>query len=265
MSQLVVSELSIYPLKSAAPVSLTSMTLDVMGPQWDRRWMVVDKNNRFLSQRRYPLMSQINCSLTDSGLVLSSTGMENLTVDCSKLKNEVSVNVWSDTVTVLDCGDEAAQWLSRLIAPDSRLVYMPDNCKRQVDTAYAALGTTVSFADGFPLLLISEASLNFLNDKLPQKISMQRFRPNIVVAGCEPFAEDSWSEIQIAGLNFSLVKPCSRCVIPSIDPATGRKQSSVLSGLRELRLRDGEVYFGQNVIHHGVGELALNDSIKIIE
>jgi uncharacterized protein len=142
---------------------------------------------------------------------------------------------------------------------------MPDDSVRPVDPDYAGPGHRVGFADGFPFLLISEASLDELNGRLTQPVPMARFRPNLVVAGCEAFAEDGWRRIRIGGLAFDLVKPCSRCIIPTIDIATGQRDAEPLRTLMGYRKRDNRILFGQNLVHDGVGLLRRGMPVQVLE
>lgn len=264
MSIIEISSLYVYPLKSTAAVASEQLTLGRMGPQWDRRWMVVDGKGQFLTQRRYPLMCLISSRVTAEGIALQVAAGSELVVDCRALVDTTTVTVWGDEVQALDCGQVAADWLTTVLKTPCRLVYMPDDCYRQVDPSYAIDQETVSFADGFPLLLISEASLAALNQRLSSPVAMQRFRPNIVVRGCEAFAEDRWRHIEIAGLRFTVAKPCSRCTIPAIDPATGSRHSEVLRELASFRRGDdNQVYFGQNLLHHDEGDIAVGDRVQL--
>jgi uncharacterized protein YcbX len=146
-----------------------------------------------------------------------------------------------------------------------RLVYMPDSCQRLVDGHFARDGETVSFADGFPLLLISQASLDDLNRKLDNPVPMNRFRPNLVVNGCDPFAEDGWRRIRIGDVEFDVAKPCSRCVIPSIDQATAQRDGQINRVLAGFRRFNGQVLFGQNLLYQRAGTLTLGDSVEVLD
>ncbi len=258
-----VSSLSIYPVKSMAGIALSEMSVTAMGPQWDRRWMVVDPEGKFLTQRQLPEMCLIQCGLLDGRLRLSRTGLESLSLD-AVMGPQVLVTVWNDQVMAQDCGDEPAQWLSEVLGRPCRLVFMTEETRRLVDPDFAREQEVVGFADGFPFLIISEASLQNFNQHLAVPIEMKRFRPNIVVSGCEPFAEDDWKILRIGEMEFSVVKPCSRCVIPSIDPATGFKQVDVSKALAANRRRDGAVYFGQNLLHRGLGKISVGDAVEVL-
>ena len=259
-----ISELYIHPLKSAASISLEEVLLDEFGLQHDRRWMLVDDKGNFLSQRQLPEMCLIGAEVMETSLKLTAPGMPD--VDAFTDESSISeVTVWGDKCNAHDCGEDAAEWLSYFLNTACRLVYFPDDEKRQVDLEYAQQGDRTGFSDGFPLLLISQASLGDLNGRLGSPVSMTRFRPNIVVSGAEAFAEDSWKEIKVGGVTMRVVKPCSRCSIPSVDPLTGKRSAEPVKTLREYRLRDSKVYFGQNVIADGTGMLELGMPVEIIK
>ena len=251
-----------YPLKSAAGEALRETMLDALGVQGDRRWMVVDaESGRFLTQRLLAQMTQLQARwLGSTHLQLSAPGMADLQVavpdDSALLRG---VTIWRDSLQVPDAGDQAAHWLSQLLGRACRLV--------QVDTAYAEAGDKVAFADGFPLLLIGQASLDDLSARVGRPLPMLRFRPNLVVSGSEPYAEDSWKRIRIGELEFRVVKGCSRCIMTTLDPQTGERSADrePLATLKTYREREGEVYFGQNLIACGEGQLRLDMPVQVLE
>jgi uncharacterized protein YcbX len=261
-----VSGLTIYPVKSCAGIDGRSMRLDRFGLVGDRRWLLVDENNRFMSQRELSSMALIGAAVDDDGLRLDFQQQSLRVAQPSADARLRQVTVWSDTLRALDAGEEAADWLSEKLGQPCRLVYMGDDCQRYVDGVYAREGETVSFADGFPLLLISQASLDDLNARLSSPVPMNRFRPNLVVSGCEAFAEDSWRRIRVGEIEFDVAKPCSRCVMPSIDQASGRKDSEILRVLAGYRRgEDRQTYFGQNLLYRGSGEIALGAIVEVLE
>jgi uncharacterized protein YcbX len=261
-----VSELNIYPVKSLAGLGLQSVSLDRFGFTGDRRWMVVNEKRRFLSQREIEAMALISVELTQEGIRLAARVGAVSVPQPSPAARSVRVQVWEDSVNALDAGDEAARWLSEVLAADCRLVYMGEDAQRYVDGVYAREGETVSFADGFPVLLISQASLDDLNSRLSQPVPMNRFRPNLVVQGCEAYAEDNWRSIQIGAMILDVAKPCSRCVMPSIDQATAQKDGEILRVLAGYRRgADRQTYFGQNLLYTGSGELRLGDAVQVLK
>ena len=265
MSQLVVSDLYIHPVKSLAAVALASSTLDGFGLHHDRRWMLVDDNGIFVTQRFFPSMCLITALTENKRLILKARGMPDIVVSESDYGDTTTVTVWHDQCQAVDCGQDVASWLSAFLKKNCRLVYFPDKEIRQVDLAYADKGDKTGFSDGFPLLLISQSSLHDLNSRLSAAVEMQRFRPNIVVSGCEAYAEDEWKRIAIGDITYRIVKPCSRCSIPSINPLTAARETEPLKTLRTYRMRDNKVYFGQNVIADNIGQINTGMAVEVLE
>jgi len=263
MANIIISELNIYPVKSLAQISLQRSLLDRFGLHMDRRWMLIDEHGKMLTQRQLPRMCLIQTQLNKQQLSLSASDMDTLHV-APAMQTLYKVQIWNDHCDALDCGDEAAEWLSFFLNKECRLVYFPEQEVRQVDPNYAQAGDNTAFSDGFPLLLISQASLDDLNQRLETPVSMARFRPNIVISGCEAFAEDDWKTININHINFRIVKPCSRCVIPSIDIKTAQKQPIITQTLSQYRMHDQKIFFGQNVIAEGTGELKVGMEITLL-
>lgn len=258
-----------YPLKSAAGEALHETTLDALGVQGDRRWMVVDaETGRFLTQRLLAQMTQLQARWLDSThLQLSAPGMADLPVAVPDTEAPLrGVTIWRDSLQVPDAGDQAAQWLSQFLGRACRLVQVSEPRARQVDTAYAEVGDKVAFADGFPLLLIGQASLDDLSARVGRPLPMLRFRPNLVVSGSEPYAEDSWKRIRIGELEFRVVKGCSRCIMTTLDPSSGERSADrePLTTLKTYREREGEVYFGQNLIACGEGSLTVGMPVEVL-
>lgn len=270
MSKLFVSKLNIYPIKSAAGLSLKAMQLNPMGPECDRRWMIVDSNNVFITQRKFSKMCLLNVNLTSQGLELSSEGYSPCSVTIPEDRHLIESSVWGSDAHGLDCGDHVAQWLSDFLGKSCRLIYMPDDYQRAVDTNYVKDNEKVAFADGFPLLVTSQSSLDDFNSKLSMsnpglEIGMNRFRPNIVISGNDAYAEDEWQIIRIGDIEVSLVKPCSRCIMPSINPASGQKEIAVNQTLQKYRKRGRDTFFGQNAVYSTLGEISLGDEVTIIK
>ena len=259
-----------YPLKSARGESLTHSPLEALGLCGDRRWMLVEpESGRFLTQRLLPQMSQLSALYNaDGGLNLSAPGFGSLKVALPQPDQDLrGVTVWRDSLRVPDAGDAAAEWLSTFIGRPCRLVQVPEARARQVDTVYAQPGDKVAFSDGFPLLLIGQASLDNLSARVGRPLEMLRFRPNLVIEGSAPYAEDGWKRIRIGELEFEVAKGCSRCILTTIDPQTGERSADrePLSTLKTYRERDGDVYFGQNLLPRGVGELRVGMSVEVLE
>ncbi|MGF1526240.1 MAG: MOSC domain-containing protein [Candidatus Competibacterales bacterium] len=258
----------IYPIKSCRGIALTEAALTGYGLALDRQWMVVDDRGRFLTQRRFPAMARIVPALAAEGLTVTAPGMAPLTVASSAPYGEqpVAVRVWGFEGIAADAGAEAAAWLSHYLGLACRLVALGSQFQRPVEEPYNTGADHIAFADGFPLLLIGEGSLADLNARLEMPVPMDRFRPNLVVAGSEAFAEDGWRRIAINGVEFTVAKPCSRCAIPSVDQATGERGAEPGRTLASYRQgEDGEVYFGQNLIHHtSAGLLRVGDGVTVL-
>ncbi len=286
-----VDRLFYYPVKSLSAVECTELTVDAWGPKYDRRLMLVDENNHLFSQRQCPEMSQIHLTDNHEQLVLSFNGREVYFPwpDFNETLNTIKVHIWDDICEAQVIDHPIVNWinerLERGLNDQLKLVYMAEHTHRQVDLEFSEEGVRTGFSDGFPFLLINQASVTFLHEKLHEKLnknlqecsaeigtenkeidlSVKRFRPNIVVSGCEPFAEKKWKKIRINGIEFDLVKPCSRCVIPSIDLKTGLKQKEVMQVLLEYCKEGKQVIMGENMLHSGMGVLQVGQQVRIIE
>jgi uncharacterized protein len=259
-----ISELYVYPVKGAAGIPLRQATLDDFGIRHDRRWMIVDAAGRFITQRNQPRLALLQPELEPDRLVLSSPMCGRVELPLEAHGPARRVQVWDDVTDAVDAGDVAAGFVSRHLDAAVRLLFMPDNTLRQVSLDYARPGDRVSFADGFPLLLIGQASLDELNRRLPDPVAMVRFRPNIVVAGATPHAEDGWRRLRVGDVDLDVVKPCARCAVPNVDPETavaGREPTRTLAGYRRW---DGKIWFGQNVLHRSAGVLRVGDPVEVL-
>lgn len=264
MTDIKISELNIYPVKSLRQITLAESLVESFGLQHDRRWMVVDESGEMITQRQKTRMCLVQPSLFDSGIILSAEGMEDISIDNPVGGNKLAVTVWNDQCQANDAGDEAAEWLSEFLSEGCRLVHFPDNEFRQVDLEYAKEGDRTAFSDGFPLLLTSQASLDDLNRRLAEPVPMKRFRPNLVVKGCDAFIEDNWKKFRIGNITFRVVKPCSRCIIPNIDIDTAKKNNEPARTLATFRRTGNNILFGQNVIAENEGKLAVGMPVEII-
>ncbi len=245
-----VSGLYIYPLKSARGVSLSAVELDWIGPRADRRWMLIGPDARFLSQREHPRIALFSVTLHDCGLLVEAPGATPLELWAPRRTGRrIRATIWDDICDVETVDVAADRWFSDILGTTCRVVHLPDDFERVIDRAYAPDERRVGLADGFPLLLIGQASLAALNDKLAHPVTMDRFRPNVVIAGAAPHAEDCWRDISIGELAFTVVKPCGRCSTVLVDQATGIRGKEPLATLATYRKSDGQVWFGQNAIH----------------
>jgi uncharacterized protein YcbX len=260
------SQIHIYPVKSLAGIQVQSWPVDDNGLKYDRKWMLIDADNQFLSQRRLPKMALIKTRMEDDKLILSAPGLADVSLPLSSNQGEtLPVQIWDDLCQAKTVSADIDRWLSGFLQSDCRLVYHPDDNVRQVDQRFAAASDQTAFSDGFPFLIVAESSLQALNTAMQLELSMQRFRPNLVVADCASFAEDSWRRIAINGISFRLPKPCSRCSVPAIDPETGVAGKEPLTTLNRLRKADNKVYFGQNALHDQSGRLSIGDQIELLE
>lgn len=258
MSNITVSQLTVYPVKSLRGIDVPRIELTSTGPKFDRQWMVVDPTGKFRTQRQLANMCLIDTRLEDEQLVLSRLGHPDVLVPRGGGK-PLSANVWRDTVAAQDCGDDVATWLSKVLELPCRMVYMPQGAERPVPGGQH----TVGFADAYPILLANEASLADFNQHLSLTIGMDRFRPNITVTGVPAYAEDHWQAITIGELSFNVESPCTRCIMPSIDPATGQKQPEIIDALNQVRRFGTETRFGQNVSYDAFGTLNVGDRVAL--
>lgn len=266
------TEINIYPIKSLGGVALKSAVVENRGLQFDRRWMLIDVNNKFLTQREFPKMATVGVEILRDGLGVSSEG-KSLEIPFEIETEETKVvKVWSSRCRAKVYEKSINHWFSDVLQTDCRLVLMPEETTRKVNYFYAIhKDDAVSFADGYPVLLIGEESLNDLNSRLETRVPMNRFRPNLVFTGGDAFAEDGWKQIKIGASVFHVVKPCGRCVMTTIDQTKGEKQGTEpLKTLASYRIPKRSVkkkiLFGQNLIAENIGEsLSVGDEIKIIE
>lgn len=264
-----VASLHVHPLKSCAALDVDALTIEPRGPRHDRRWMLVDESARFLTARVEPRLVLIRATPDDGGLALSAPGCASMHVAKPAGAARIEVRVWNDHVDVACAAAAANAWLSEFMQRPVRLVYMDDRARRAIDPVYGTPGDEVSFADGYPLLAISEASLAALNERLEKSVGMERFRPNLVIGGGLAHAEDAWRRVRIDGIEFDAVKPCARCIFTTIDPVTAERDPAgePLATLRSYRLaadRKG-VLFGMNLIPRGCGTISLGAPVEVID
>ena len=264
MTQSTLSAITLYPVKSLTGISVTRWPVTKTGLQYDRKWMLIDKDAQFLSQRKLPRMALIKTALTDSHLILSASGKEDLLLPLTPTGGDViNSTIWHRQCDARSVSRDADQWLSDFLDLDCRLVYKSDEIIRPVDPRYARPTDNVAFSDGFPFLIISENSLVLLNQEMQLNLLMTRFRPNLVISGCPGYAEDSWREISIGTIEFRLPKPCSRCSVPTINPVTAQTGKEPLTTLNRIRKWENKIYFGQNALHNQCGILSVGDAVQV--
>ena len=261
-----ISQLYIYPIKSLGGIALNSSRLTDRGLEHDRRWMLIDENNRFLSQRENAQMALFKSSLESNAIrVTYSADNSFIQIPFTPLKQgTVQVTIWDDTCTGQYVSDEVDAWFSQKLGINCRLVYMADDSHRPTDPRYTTEGTITSFADAYPLLLIGQASLDDLNSRLSVALPMNRFRPNIVFTGGEPYAEDAMQHIIINGIDIYGVKLCARCIMTTIDQVTAQKSKEPLKTLSGYRRKDNKILFGQNLANKGEGTLNIGDELQVM-
>ena len=258
-------EINIYPIKSTKGISLQSARVERRGFEFDRRWMIVDEAGVFLSQREFPRLALVSARVGSGALFVNAPGMSELFI-CEKSENTsaIKVRVWDDDVKAVTAGESAKKWFTEYLGAPCQPVFMLEESRRPVKLKYARDNDIVSFADGYPLLLISQASLDDLNSRLASPVPMNRFRPSIVVDGCDAFAEDTWKKIRVGDTIFHVAKPCERCVITTVDQATGVAGKEPLATLSRYRNVGGAVLFGQNLLPAKLGILRVGDSVEAL-
>jgi uncharacterized protein YcbX len=267
------SEINIYPIKSLGGISLNESVVEEKGLQYDRRWMLVDEKGMFFTQREFPKMAILKVSLENDGLKVV---LENESIEIPfepDSNDKMNVTVWGSKCKGISYSEAINRWFSDNLQLNCKLVVMPEDSRRKVSPFYAVrkFEDVVSFADGYPVLLIGEGSLNDLNNRLFDPIPMNRFRPNLVVKDSEAFAEDTWKKIKIGDAIFHLVKPCARCVMTTIDQKTGisdgKEPLKTLSTYRLVKSKgESKINFGQNLIAENFGfSVKLGDKVEILE
>lgn len=267
-----VSEINVYPIKSLGGISLKSSAVEKRGLRYDRRWMLVDAENKFLTQRDFPKMAIVGVEILKNGLGVSANG-KSLEVPFETAGDATTVvKIWSSRCRAKIYGTEINRWFSEALQTDCKLVLMPEETVRKVNYFYAVhKDDAVSFADTQPILLTGEQSLNDLNSRLDAPVPMNRFRPNLIVSGAKAFAEDGWKKIRVGAAVFHVVKACGRCVLTTIDQTSGEKRGAEpLKTLANYRIPQRSVkkriLFGQYLIAETIGEtLKVGDRVEVIE
>ena len=283
------ASLHIYPLKGCRAIDLDTAVVEPWGLAGDRRWLAVNSEGRFISQREHASLARLIVTYgPGDGITVSSQawgGMGGLAPPFEKLAplfiatpgvsgvgakqpELLKVTVWGSTVLAAAAGPAADAWFSAFLDEPTRLVYLDDPTRRPVDKEFGAAGDVVSFADGYPLLLTSTGSLaelgSWLTDVGDAPVPMNRFRPNAVVSGFEPWAEDRWHRVRIGAVTFRVAKPCGRCVVTTTDQFTGERGKQPLAMLGKRRRFGSSLVFGQNVIPDSPGEIRVGDAVEVL-
>jgi len=263
------ASIHIYPMKAARAVDLDESVVEPWGLAGDRRWLLVDEDGRFVSQREEPSLARVVVTYGPGTISVSAAGCSGRQIAApARGAQLLKVTVWGSTVLAAAAGPEGDAWFSAYLGCPVRLVYLDDPTRRPVDPEYGRDGDVVSFADGYPLLLASTGSLDelcrWLREDGGQPVPMTRFRPSVVVTGAPPWAEDRWRRIRIGAVEFRVVKPCGRCVVTTTDQITGERGPQPLKMLGQRRRFGQELVFGQNMIPDGPGTIRVGDSVEIL-
>lgn len=247
---------------------MESAQLTDRGLQYDRRWMLVDMNNNFFTQREYPLMCLLQTAIEKEDLVIfdKNNKEDKLRVPLKPTAAAtVKVRVWEDECAAQYVSELADKWFTQKLSMDCKLVYMPDTEKRRVEEQYAQDSEITAFSDGYPLMIIGQASLDELNSRLQEPLPMDRFRPNIVFTGGNPFDEDTMEHLLINDINLYGVKLSARCVLTTINQTNGHKGKEPLKTLAAYRQKNNKIYFGQNLLFKQTGKIKAGNAIKVIK
>lgn len=265
---MLVTHLYTHPLKSAASLSLGALDIQARGPAHDRRWMVVEGSGMFVTGRSTPGLVRVQARPVPGGLRLDAPGRAGLLVaEPGADAPHMEVEVWGDRVRAPVAAPEASQWLSAQLGQPVHLVHMDRDAVRPVSASHGRPGDEVSFADGFPLLLLSARAVHDLGERIGRHMAITRFRPNIVVGQTPAHAEDHWRRLRIAGIDFEVAKPCTRCAFTTVDPVTGERDADgePLRTLATYRRSAKGVDLGVLLIARGQGRLQLGDPVEVIE
>ena len=257
---LTVSEIWIYPIKSLGGISISNSDVLEKGLRFDRRWMLVDSDNKFMTQRIFPQLSLFKLSPSEDGFIIRFKG-EEITLTERSSGESFTAKIWNDVVSVIEVSSLHSAWFSKHLQMPCKLVHFPETSTRPVEEDYSINNEQVSLADAYPLLLIGQSSLDDLNARMKSPLPMNRFRPNIVFTGGKTFEEDEWGIFQVGNCRFAAVKPCSRCVLTTVDQQTGIKGTEPLVTLSTYRKKEHNIYFGQNLLVLQQGRVGLGDEI----
>ena len=262
-----------FPVKSCRGESVETAYVEAWGLAGDRRWMVVDEHGVAITAREVNRMVLIHPEITPGGLVVSAPDLPPLSVAIPDPDVQLPVELWDSRFTAATADGEADAWFSKAMGRAVRLVHFDDPKRRHTSPGFGDADDVVSFADGYPLLLATEASLQALNDAIVEDsqgahepLPMTRFRPNVVIAGAEAWAEDDWRRIRIGDATFRAVKGCARCVITTIDPDTAVREKEPIASLARLRRWDGATWFAINLVPDTVDvTIRVGDEVEVLE
>jgi uncharacterized protein len=261
-----VSQLFAYPIKSVRGLAFDHLKLDEFGPVWDRRWMLVDQNGLFVSQRSDPRLALVRVVLEQDSIRVTAQGVAEMRIPLEAKGERIRVqHITEDESEGILVDPNADSWFSSLLEREVKLVWFPNERSRRIAPEFVPAERYTNFNDGFPLLIASQASLDALNAKLEQPVTWDRFRPNIVIEGdLEPHAEDGWKNVRIGTLELGIVKPCARCAIIMTNPETGEREREPMRTLATYRTVQGKVMFAQNALHLDPGTIRVGDALEVI-
>lgn len=265
MAEISLSEIWIYPIKSLGGIRLQRARVLEKGLEFDRRWMLVDDQNRFITQREHPNLALFQLAINDDHLsILHQATQEtaHFSIKTNSKHIEKAI-IWDDEVQSVEVDKQLSLWFSNQLRMKCRLMFFPETNSRSVDKKFASKNENVSLADGYPFLIIGQASLDDLNSRLQIPVTMQRFRPNFVFTGGDPYEEDHWKNFTIGNVKFIGVKNCSRCVLTTVDPATGEKGAEPLKTLASYRKHNNKIFFGQNLLAIDHDIVSIGDAITL--
>lgn len=261
-----------YPVKSCRGETLEVADVEPWGLAGDRRWMLVDGTGIAITAREANRLVLVCPEITATGLRVTAPGIDPLEVATPDPQKQRPVAIWSSRLTAATASADADVWFSAVLGVEAHLVWLDDPTRRPTSPEFSRAEDRVSFADGYPLLVTTEASLAALNDVViaaaahgREPLPMTRFRPNVVVAGSAPWVEDDWRRLRIGSVTFRAVKGCARCVLTTIDPDTGEREKEPIASLARLRRWDGKTWFGVNLVPDGPGQIRVGDPVEVID
>jgi uncharacterized protein YcbX len=254
----------IYPIKSLGGIAVNQAYAEDQGFRYDRKWMLADGNNRFLTQRECPRMALFECNLTDEGISVKFQGQEKLVPFNNWTGLMYNVIIWDHKVDLQEVSPEISRWFSRHLNRKCRLLGIGELYQRKKSFAIPPFETDVSLADGYPYLILGTSSLDLLNSKLEEPLPFNRFRPNIFLHTETPHIEDEWKEIHFGETKVKIIKPCARCIITTINQETGIKNIEPIKTLSTYRLKDKNILFGANAMVLNRGMISMGDKVTAV-
>lgn len=265
-ASLTIASIHVYPIKSCRAIDLKSARFDELGLSYDRRLMVVDaETSRSITLREEPRLTLVSPRLGPTSLQVAAPDMPLLKVDTGRDGERREVTIGQFTGPAIDLGANAASWISTVLQRGCRLVRFAEDAQRWVSPQHAGPGVLTAFTDGYPVTIATEGSLEALHAQASERVPMSRFRPNIVIRGAAPYAEDTWKTIRVGEVELDVVEPCSRCAITTVDTLTAKRGNEPLAALAKTRAHAGETWFGQNCIHRSLGSIRAGDPVEVLK